>query len=362
MKIVSIVGARPQFIKAAVVSEQFKNKGINEVLVHTGQHYDFNMSEIFFEELGIYKPQYNLGVGSGPQGEQTAKMLVGIEKILMKEKPDFVVVYGDTNSTLAGALAAVKLHIPVAHVEAGLRSFNKSMPEEINRVLTDHSSDLLFAPTDTAVENLANEGISRNVYNVGDVMFDIALKVSENVDDYKVLRKYKLLPKNYILTTIHRASNTDSKENLENIFKALKKLSESYKIFFPVHPRTQKALSLYGISKTVYSENLVLSEPVSYKEMLALERNAKMVITDSGGVQKEAYFFKVPCVVVRGETEWIELVNSGWNFLSGVNTDDIIKTTSYVINRKEWPVWKPFFGKGDSSKKIVEVIVKNAEL
>ncbi len=362
MKIVSIVGARPQFVKAAVVSEQFRSKGISEILVHTGQHYDFNMSEIFFEELGIFKPQYNLGVGSGLQGEQTAKMLVGIEKILLKEKPDFVVVYGDTNSTLAGALAAVKLHIPIAHVEAGLRSFNKNMPEEINRILTDHSSDLLFAPTDTAVKNLRKEGIYKDVYNAGDVMFDIALKVSKSVNDYRVLNKFKLFPKKYILTTIHRASNTDSKVNLESIFKALRKLSETYKIFFPIHPRTQKAMDLYGISGLVESSNLILSEPVSYKEMIALERNAKVVITDSGGIQKEAYFFKVPCVVVRNETEWVELVNAGWNFLSGVKTDSIIKTAEYVISKEKFPTWKPFFGRGNASSKIVEVLIKNAGL
>ena len=357
MKILSIVGARPQFVKAALVSRKLREKGIKEILVHTGQHYDFNMSDIFFKELNLPKPDYYLGVGSGTHGEQTGKMLIEIEKVLFKEKPDFVLVYGDTNTTLAGALAGVKLHIPVAHIEAGLRSFNKNMPEEINRVLTDHCSDILFAPTDKAVENLKKEGIIKGIYKVGDVMFDIALEVKNRVDEEKIITKYSLKPKDFILVTIHRAENTDIKENLENIWNALKDIANSgIKVFFPVHPRTKKALKSYDLINEI-SQKLIITEPISYFEMVILEGNAKVIITDSGGVQKEGYFFKTPCIIPRNETEWVELVEIGWNKVVGNKKDNIIKEAIKVYNEdtsnKEWI---DFYGGGKASERIIEVL------
>jgi len=356
MKIVSVVGARPQFIKATLVSKKIRKAGIKEILVHTGQHYDFNMSDVFFEELDLCKPDYNLGIGSGNHGDQTGRMLMEIEKVLLKEGPDVVLVYGDTNSTLAGALAAAKLHIPVVHIEAGLRSYNKRMPEEINRILTDHIADILFAPTEVAVKNLENEGIKKGVYNVGDVMFDVALEIAKIVDIKAVLAKFKLENKGYILATIHRADNTDIKENLENILEALKAISNEYKVFFPVHPRMRNALKRFNFLNNV-TDNLILNEPVSYKEMVALEQGAKLIITDSGGVQKEAYFFKVPCVTVREETEWTELVDAKWNKLAGVNKEVIVKSTLEEMNGKKYPKWIDFYGGGKASDRIVRILV-----
>lgn len=363
MKILSIVGARPQFIKAVLVSRKLREKGIKEILVHTGQHYDFNMSEIFFKELNLPKPDYYLGVGSGTHGEQTGKMLIEIEKVLVQEKPDVILVYGDTNSTLAGALAAVKLHIPVAHIEAGLRSFNKNMPEEINRVLTDHCSDILFAPTDKAVENLKKEGIIKGIYKVGDVMFDIALEVKNRVDEEKIITKYSLNPKDFILVTIHRAENTDIKENLENIWNALKDIANSdIKVFFPVHPRTKKALKSYDLINEI-SQKLIITEPISYFEMVILEGNAKVIITDSGGVQKEGYFFKTPCIIPRNETEWIELVEVGWNKVVGNEKENIIKETIKAYNEDtNNKKWIDFYGGGKASERIVEVLKNYGKL
>jgi UDP-GlcNAc3NAcA epimerase len=354
--VISIVGARPQFMKAAVVSDELRKRGFDEILVHTGQHYYYNMSDVFFDELKLPSPDYYLGVGSGSHGEQTGKMLIEIEKVMLRENPELVIVYGDTNSTLAGALAAAKLHIPVAHVEAGLRSFNKQMPEEINRVLTDHISDFLFAPTDAAVENLKNEGIIKGVHKVGDVMFDLALKVSNIVDDKEILNKFDIKSKEYALVTIHRAENTDIEENLRNIVDALNSLaSTGIKIIFPIHPRTQKAVENYKIE---FNNRIKVIPAVSYKEMIALEKNARVIITDSGGVQKEGYFFKVPCVIPRNETEWVELIDSGWNILSGHEPDNIVNSVlknwdGYInMNRK----WIPCYGDGNSSSKIVDVI------
>ncbi len=355
-KIISIVGARPQFIKAAVVSKALRDAGFHELIVHTGQHYDFNMSDVFFEELNLPQPDYHLGVGSGTHGQQTGKMLIEIEKVLLKENPKMVIVYGDTNTTLAGALAAAKLHIPIAHVEAGLRSFNRRMPEEINRVLTDHISDLLFAPTETAVQNLKNEGIKNGVYLVGDVMFDLALHVAKIVDETSVLQKYSLKEKKYILTTIHRAENTDDPVKLGSIISSLNELSgNGVEVIFPAHPRTQKAISRFKIN---VSDRVKLIPAVSYKDMIALLKNAAVVITDSGGVQKESYFFKVPCVIPRNETEWVELVNSGWHVLTGQNTRQIFETTLELLNgsRKELE-WFPFYGNGNASEKITEAIL-----
>ena len=359
MKIISVIGARPQFIKAAIVSKKFREVGLKEILVHTGQHYDFNMSDIFFKELNLPEPDYYLGIGSGLHGEQTGKMLVELEKVYIKEKPDLVIVYGDTNSTLAGALAASKLHIPVAHVEAGLRSFNKQMPEEINRVLTDHVSDLLFTPTKIAVENLHKEGITENIYNVGDVMFDVALESIKKVNENEILDNYNLQRKNFILTTIHRAENTDNIENLKNIWGALNELAQKgHKIFFPVHPRTRKALEKFGLLEQK-NENLLVVEPVSYFEMLALEKNAKVIITDSGGVQKEGYFWGTPCVIPRNETEWVELIEIGFNILTGADRNSIINAVKTIESRNIGDnIPKDLYGSGNASEKIVNVIEK----
>jgi len=319
MKIVSIVGARPQFIKCAPLSRELR-KVHHEILVHTGQHYDHDMSDIFFEELNIPKPDYNLGIGSGSHGEQTGKMLTEIEKVLLKEKPDLVLVYGDTNSTLAGALAAVKLHIRVAHVEAGLRSFDRNMPEEINRVLTDHISDILFCPTQTAVDNLSKEGITQGVHLVGDVMLD-ALEYNKTVAEKKskILEVLGLKKDKYLVITIHRPSNTDSRENLNNIIKALREIGEA--VVFPVHPRTKKFLQEYGLD---FPANVRLMDPLGYLDMLKLMAGARKILTDSGGIQKEAYMLGVPCVTLRENTEWVETLEGGWNVLVGGAGIDIM--------------------------------------
>jgi len=316
MKVVSVAGARPQFVKAAVVSRALRAvEGVREVLVHTGQHYDDNMSRIFFEELEIPQPDYNLGIGGGTHGQNTGRMLEAIEAVLLKEKPHAVLVYGDTDSTLAGALAAVKLHIPVAHVEAGLRSFNRRMPEEINRVLTDHVSDILFAPTETAVKNLLREGIpEERVHLVGDVMYDAALLYGEKAERHSdVLTRLGLSPKGYVLATIHRAENTDSPERLRVILEALAEVNRWVPVVFPVHPRTRERIKRFGLDSAL--EVLVVTDPVGYLDMIKLEKNAQLMVTDSGGVQKEAFFYRVPCVTLREETEWVELVSAGWNTL-----------------------------------------------
>ncbi len=358
--IMNIVGARPQFIKASMVSRALMELEINQILIHTGQHYDFNMSDVFFKELNIQEPDYYLEIGSGTHGEQTGKMLIEIEKVLIKTKPELVIVYGDTNTTLAGALAASKLKIPLAHVEAGLRSFNKNMPEEINRLLTDHISDILFAPTTTAIDNLNKESIFENVYNVGDVMFDVSNEFSNNINistENNILKKYELEKARFILTTIHRVDNTDNQKNLVNIFDALNYIAdEGIKIFFPVHPRTRKYLKKYCLLDDHISDNLILSEPVSYGEMVVLESNAKVVITDSGGVQKESYFLKTPAVIPRSETEWVEIVEAGWNILTDANKEKIIDAALKLFNNEFHKEWKSFYGNGDASYKIAEII------
>ncbi len=328
MKIVSIVGARPQFIKLAPLSTELRKKGINEIILHTGQHYDDNMNEIFFKELEISEPDYNLGIGSGFHGEQTGRMLMGIEKILIKEKPDLVIVYGDTNSTLAGALATSKLHIPLAHVEAGLRSFNKKMPEEINRIVADHLSDILFCPTETAVENLKNEGILKGVYLVGDIMFDALmhfLKLSQ--EKSRILEELNLTPKSYLLLTIHRAENTDNVERLKSILSALGESGKN--IIFPIHPRTKNRIREFGLENYLTS-NIRVIAPVGYLDMLELEKNAYAILTDSGGVQKEAFWLKVPCITLREETEWVETVKYKWNILVGANKDKILEALDNI--------------------------------
>jgi UDP-GlcNAc3NAcA epimerase len=317
MKLLTVVGARPQFVKVAALSRVFRfHDSVQERLVHTGQHYDDRMSDVFFRELEIPRPDYDLGIGSATHGAQTGRMLEAIEAVLLQEKPDWVMVYGDTNSTLAGALSAVKLHIPVAHVEAGLRSFNRGMPEEINRVLTDHVSSLLFAPTEQAVINLLQEGIPESkIHLVGDVMYDAALHYRQKSDQLSgVLNAVGVTQRSYVLATVHRAENTDVLVRLQAIFEGLSAVTRTLPVVIPLHPRTRKALLEKGLLGPVEAELRVI-EPVGYLDMIQLERNACVIATDSGGVQKEAYFYRVPCVTLRDETEWMELVESGWNQL-----------------------------------------------
>ena len=352
-KIITIVGARPQFVKTPLISLEI-SKFAHEILIHTGQHYDLNMSDIFLKELKIKKCKYNLGVGSDTQGRQTAKMLEGIEKILIKEKPDLVMIYGDTNSTIAGALAAVKLHIPVAHVEAGMRSYNREMPEEINRVVSDHISSLLLCSTQSSAQILKSEGITQGVYFVGDVMADLQVKFATHSlqQTAKFLKNYNLTPNTYLLATVHRQENTDKKENLENILRAFEKINEP--IIYPIHPRTRKYLKLYKFEKWVSKiSNLRLIEPVGYQRMLSLESNAKLILTDSGGVQKESYIARVPCITLRHETEWVETVQSGWNKLAGTDVNKIVKLAKNFPQPKSHP---NFLGDGKAYQKIAKII------
>ena len=349
MKIVTIVGARPQFIKAAPVSHLLRNKK-SEVLIHTGQHYDNNLSDVFFNELAIPSPDYNLGVGSGPHGEQTGAMLTAIEKILIKEIPDWALIYGDTNSTLAGALAAAKLHIPVAHIEAGLRSFNRLMPEEINRVVSDHLSDLLLCPSEVAVSNLAAEGITQGVHNVGDVMADaLFYAVKTAYQKSGILTRLSLAKKKYLLATVHRAENTDDHQNLKAIFIALSNVGET--VVFPIHPRTRSALK--SINNFSLSPNIHLIDPVSYLDMVRLESEARMILTDSGGIQKEAYWLGVPCITLRDETEWVETVQVGWNRLAGANSDLILE----LVQSFTPPSARPsLYGDGNAAERCVALL------
>lgn len=352
IKVLSVVGARPQFIKAAPVGRALLSAGIEDVLVHTGQHYDPAMSDVFFSELGIEEPRYNLGVGSGAHGAQTGAMLGGIEEVIVQEKPDWVLIYGDTNSTLAGALAAVKLGVPVAHVEAGLRSYNRAMPEEINRVVADALSTLLFCPTGVAEVNLEREGITSGVHVVGDVMYDAVLWASERVGGpdagTRILEGLGLERGKYLLATVHRASNTDAPENLTAIMWALRESGEP--VIFPVHPRTRKALAEAGIHA---GDNVMLCEPVSYLDMLALEKHARAILTDSGGVQKEALWLQVPCVTLRNETEWVETVECGWNTLAGTNPARILEALAAPRPTDPPP---HVYGDGHASERIAELL------
>lgn len=351
MKILTVVGARPQFVKAAAVSRILREKH-TEVLLHTGQHYDERMSEVFFRELGIPEPDYNLEVGSAGHSVQTGEMLIRMESIFEQEKPDWVLVYGDTNSTLAGALVASKLHIPLAHVEAGLRSFNREMPEEINRVLTDHVSHLLFCPAQKAVENLKLEGVISGVHVVGDVMYDAVLRHADAAEKKSsILNSLGLKPKQYLLATVHRASNVDDTTKLLNILETFSMLAEP--VVFPVHPRTRKAIESAGFK---VGENIKLIEPVGYLDMLWLEKNARMILTDSGGVQKEAYWFGTPCATLREETEWVETVESGWNVVVGIERERILN----AVHNFTVPASHPnLFGDGDASQKIVRLLENN---
>ena len=391
LKIVDIVGARPQFIKLAPILRAIEehNRGhsdrpIREVLVHTGQHYDYEMSQVFFEELGLKAPDYHLGVGSGTHGFQIGEMLKRIEEVLLKEKPDLVMVYGDTNSTLAGALAAAKLHIPVAHVEAGLRSFNRRMPEEINRVLTDHLSDLLFCPTKAAVKNLRREGFTNilndghlipldslppNPYplplviNTGDVMYDVVLLYGELAERRsRILEKLDLQPKSYALATVHRAENTDDPKRLQAIFQGLARIAkEGLPVVVPLHPRTRNSLLSLALTPYPSNPNLRIIEPVSYLDMLVLEKNARVIITDSGGVQKEAFFFRVPCVTLREETEWVETVEAGWNVLVGTEPERIVKA---AIEAKAGPgkANRLPYGDGKAAQRVISVLLEGRDV
>lgn len=349
MKIVSIVGARPQFIKAAAVSRQLRKRH-QEVSVHTGQHYDYEMSGIFYDGLEMSPPDVNLGVGSGSHGAQTGAMLKGIEDVLLSERPDWLLVYGDTNSTLAGALAASKLSIPVVHIEAGLRSFNRRMPEEINRVVADHLSNLLLCPSDTAVRNLAAEGVSQNVHIVGDVMLDVLNWAKERAQTKapEILNRLGLKEKSYLLATLHRSENTDDLSRFSRILDALNSLDEA--VVFPIHPRTRKVLAdgNYQLKPHVF-----LIDPVAYLDMMTLTDSARMVLTDSGGLQKEAYWLSVPCLTLRDETEWVETVQEGWNTLVGSDSRRICHAVHSFVPPKSRPT---LYGDGCAATKCVDLL------
>jgi UDP-GlcNAc3NAcA epimerase len=361
MRIVTIVGARPQFVKAAVVSRALANvdRSIDERILHTGQHFDDNMSGVFFREMGIPQPSASLGIGGGAHGQMTGRMLESIEQFLMADRPDWVLVYGDTNSTIAGALAAAKLHIPVAHVEAGLRSFNRRMPEEVNRVLTDHISSLLFAPTTNAVSNLYAEGIRGDmVWQVGDVMFDAMLHYRARAEGCsEVLSRLGLDPRGYVLATVHRAENTDDPSRLTAILSGLGVLSEIAPVILPLHPRTMNLLSDDCRLRSPFGRVRVI-EPVGYLDMLMLESNAGLVATDSGGLQKEAYFCGVPCITLRDETEWVELVECGANVLVGAHAERIASEGRARFGRSVQ--CEPLYGHGDAGFRVAEALTRTA--
>ncbi|GAK52809.1 UDP-N-acetylglucosamine 2-epimerase [Candidatus Moduliflexus flocculans] len=363
MKIVTVVGARPQFVKAAVVSRAIQAHNahceisrLTEVIVHTGQHYDETMSQIFFEEMEIPTPAYNLGVGSGSHAAQTGEILMKLEPVLLAEQPDVVLVYGDTNSTLAAALAAAKLNMPIGHVEAGLRSYNRAMPEEINRILTDHISTFLFCPTPTSVSILRQEGITQGVHLTGDVMFDASLHYAAIAETRSnALAQHRLLPQHYYLATVHRPVNADVMEQMQHILRAFCQFE--FPVVFPVHPRTQKIVEaiLAHDGDFGHVSQLRLIEPVGYFDMLTLEKHARAIITDSGGVQKEAYFFRVPCVTLRQETEWVETVETGWNRLCAIDEEEIVAR----VRSAQGGEWIPVFGDGAASAQIVNILLRD---
>lgn len=353
MKILTVAGTRPQLVKIAPVSHVLRQH-VTEVLVNTGQHYDYKLSGVFFNELNIPQPNYDLECGSASHGKQTGAMLGKIEEVIINERPHAVLVYGDTNSTLAGALAASKLGIPIFHIEAGLRSFNKTMPEEINRVLTDHISSLLLVPTETAVKNLEREGITSNVINTGDVMYDAFLNHTAIAEERYSLDSFRVTEKNYILATIHRPYNTDQLLTLTAIVEAFEQMEEP--VLFPVHPRTKYRLQEYGLyDRLCQSRHIQVIPPISYLEMLLLENKAKAIITDSGGVQKEAYFAKVPCFTLRPETEWTETVKAGCNQLVNIEKDNLAAIIQTSISKGDFS--KQLFGDGKASERIVKEIL-----
>jgi UDP-N-acetylglucosamine 2-epimerase len=353
VKIVTVAGARPQFVKASPLSRELRqHRQHQEILVHTGQHYDAAMSAIFFQELDLPEPDYYLGVGSGSHGAQTGAMLAAVEEVLLQERPDAVLVYGDTNSTLAGALAAAKLHIPVAHVEAGLRSFNRAMPEEINRVMTDHLATWLFAPAESAKQQLAREGVESGVLVVGDIMLDAVLMHQERAAELSPYPEIAgVAPGQYVLATIHRAESTDDPVRLASILAGLDRLD--FPVIMPLHPRTKKQFDALGI---VPGRNVHLRKPVGFLDMLQLERLASCIVTDSGGVQKEAYYLGVPCVTVRGETEWVETVAAGWNRLSAADPDDLVASVRQMATHARERPRPSLYGAGDTARCIVAAL------
>ena len=360
IKVLTVIGARPQFIKAAAVSrairEEFSGQ-IVELLVHTGQHYDGNMSKIFFDELDIPQPKHNLEVFGGSHGEMTGRMLEAVEGVLISEQPDLVMIYGDTNSTLAGALAAAKLHVPVAHVEAGLRSFNNRMPEEINRIVADRLSQLLFCPTETAVNNLSREGVLNGVENVGDVMLDASLFYRERAKSRStILQRLGVTHGGFVLATCHRAENTDDTTRLHQIIEALAEVSDVLPVVLPLHPRTRKLMLESQLDKKLKSVKVV--EPLPFFDMIALEQSAKVIMTDSGGVQKEAFFFGVPCITMRDETEWVETVASGLNHLVGASKAKILEAFDLCINHVMTEQRPLPYGDGRASQRIVQGILR----
>jgi UDP-GlcNAc3NAcA epimerase len=361
LKIVTVVGARPQFIKAAAISRVIRSRFsevVQEVLVHTGQHHDQNMSSVFFDELQISPPKYNLEISGGTHGAMTGKMLEGIERILMAEKPEFVLIYGDTNSTLAAALAAAKLHIPVAHVEAGLRSFNMRMPEEVNRILADRVSKLLLCPTQVSIDNLKKEGVTEGVHLVGDVMYDVSLFYRDVArQQSSVLTRLNLEEGNFVLATCHRAENTDDLDRLKSIVDALARIAHELPVVLPLHPRTRKLISEHRLQDALRSVTLV--DPLPFLDMVRLEQSAKAILTDSGGVQKEAFFYGVPCITMRDETEWIETVQAGWNTLTGANTTAIVDAfMKSTIKPSHAP--QPY-GNGDAAVRCLEAILASCK-
>jgi UDP-GlcNAc3NAcA epimerase len=378
-KIITIVGARPQIIKSSAISRAIStkfNEQLEEVIVHTGQHYDENMSAVFFDEMGIPQPNYNLNVGSGTHGAQTAKMIEGLESIFLSEKPNGVLVYGDTNSTIAGALAAIKIHIPVIHVEAGLRSFNKSMPEEVNRIACDHMSTLLFTPTSTGLDNLKREGFSDNsegkatanrpkVYHCGDIMYDNSLYFSEvSGSKSTILKDLGLTPSSYILSTIHRDSNTDIAENMEQIFSALFEIQgkTGLAVVLPIHPRTKskmkEQLSAELYQKVSTSEKFKIIPPAGFLDIISLEKSARIIVTDSGGLQKEAFFFKKPCVILRPQTEWVEIVNNGNALLADASKTKILNAFDALYSKTDF-TYPELYGDGDAASFICHKILED---
>jgi UDP-GlcNAc3NAcA epimerase len=359
MKIITVLGARPQFIKAAAISRAIRSEFLGQIeehIVHTGQHFDDNMSQVFFDELQIPAPKHHFAISGGNHGSMTGKMLEAIESVLLCERPDWVLIYGDTNSTLAGALAAAKLHIPVAHVEAGLRSFNMRMPEEINRIVADRVSSLLFCPTQTAVDNLDNEGLRHGVHNVGDVMYDVALYFRDRaMEQSSVLVRLSLQPKRFALATCHRAENTDDQGRLLQILTALEQTAQSMPVVLPLHPRTRKLIQTFGLER--FLAKLIVTDPLPFLDMVALEQSASVILTDSGGVQKEAFFYGVPCVTMRDETEWVETVQLGWNRLAGADAPRISQAVQDFIQTPPSPVATSPYGSGQASSLILRQMI-----
>lgn len=351
MKIVSIIGTRPHFIKCAAITRELRTEH-NEVIVNTGQHYDFDLSGVFFDQLNIPTPQYNLGVGSGTHGYQIGQIIMAVEEVLSKEKPDLTLVYGDTNSTLAGALAASKSHVLLGHVEAGVRCWDRSHPEETNRILTDHCSDLLFCPTKTSVDNLIRENVTKGVYLTGDVMVDILLRLRSVAEQSKILQDLNLGSKEYLIVTVHRPGNTDNQQNLKNIVEALIQIDRT--IVFPVHPRTSETLRRYGLyDRLLKNRKIEVVKPLGYLDLIKLMSHADKVITDSGGMEKEAYILKVPCITMLKTTSWPETVEDGWNVVVGCDTEKIV---NMARDFKPSGEQTEDYGKGEACKNIVNLI------